>query len=57
MRVWHLYCSQLGQFLTDVSTCSVPAEIRSKDVEQLVSGQESVEHAAVCAVNHVALLR
>lgn len=36
--------------------CIVPAEICSKDVEQLVSGQEGVEHAAICAINHVALV-
>lgn len=49
--------SHLGRFLAEVATCSVPAKICSKNVEQLVSGQEGVEHAAVCAVNHVALLR
>lgn len=36
---------------------SVPAEVRSKDVEQLFSGQEGVEDTAVCSVNHVTLIR
>lgn len=35
----------------------LPAEISSKDVEKLFSGQEGMEDTAISTIDHVALVR
>lgn len=47
----------VAELLERIQTRCIPAQIGSKDVEELFPGQEGVEDAAVGTIDHVALVR
>ena len=49
--------SETSVLICKILNCSLPAQVRTEDVQSLLLGQQGVEGTAICTVDHVTLLR